>query len=162
MTAETVLGNIAENWPEARSAQSRAVVLAFRYSTLLRVNAEGALAPFELSFSAFEILAALRASPPPHALYPSALYDVLLLSSGGVTKLLKGLEDRGLVTRPANRGEDRRRRPIALTAKGRDLAEKAMAAVQAADAARATLTDTEFDRLSRLLEKALKGLEGAA
>lgn len=146
-----------ENWPEAATRQGAWVIMVQRLAALLQANARAALTPLELGFTEFEILAALRSSPPPHELVPSALYGAILISSGGLTKALKALETRGLIVRPLRPG-DRRRRPIALTAEGRVLAEAAMRAVQRADSDRlqhAKLTKAEYagfvDTLSRAL-----------
>ena len=57
----------------------------------------------------------------------------MLISSGGLTKLLKGVQRRGLIARPPS-DADHRSRPIALTPEGQVLAERAMAVVQAAEA----------------------------
>ncbi|MGK9063748.1 MarR family winged helix-turn-helix transcriptional regulator [Stutzerimonas chloritidismutans] len=103
-----------------------------RLARLLERIAAEALAPLDLTPASFEVLAALRVQPAPHQLTPTDLYEAMLISSGGLTKLVKTLERRGLVTRPFS-DDDRRSRPIALTAEGRALAEHAMLAVQTAE-----------------------------
>ena len=44
----------------------------------------------------------LRSVPSPYELTPTELYDAVLLSSGGMTKVLRRLETRGLVSRGEN------------------------------------------------------------
>lgn len=88
MTAENTLGNMRENWPEAVSPQSGCVIMIQRLAALSRKNARAALASYGLGFIELEILAALRPSPSPHKLLPSALYKAPLISSGGLTKAL--------------------------------------------------------------------------
>jgi DNA-binding MarR family transcriptional regulator len=152
-----------ENWPEAVTPQSECAIKAQRLAALLQDWAQQSLAPFGLGFTEFEMLCALRAHPAPHRMLPSALYDALLISSGGLTKVLKGLEARGLVSRPAPCG-DRRCRPVALTGDGRALVEAAMAEVQRADEARLRdtgLTGADYAALARLLGATLRGLEPA-
>jgi DNA-binding MarR family transcriptional regulator len=162
MNTRRTLANLRANWPAVVTPQTACIIAIQRAAALLQANARMALSPFGLSFTEFEILAALRSSPPPHELIPTALYDALLISSGGLTKVLKALENRGLIARPARPG-DRRRRPIALTAAGRNLAETAMAAMQAKDARAlppTQLSDKDSARLAALLDQVLDGLEG--
>lgn len=130
---EDTVERMHRNWPEASADQARRVMVLTRQARLIQDAAQAALQPFGLTRSEFELLAALRSHAPPHRLTPSDLYDAMLMSSGGMTKLLKGLEARGFVSRPAGEG-DRRSRPIELTQAGRALVERAMPAVQAAEA----------------------------
>ena len=132
-TIEATVERMRRNWPEASADQAGRVMALTRNARLIQDADQAALQAFGLIRSEFELLAALRSHAPPHRLTPSDLYDAMLMSSGGMTKLLKGLEARGLVSRPAGDG-DRRSRPIELTQTGRDLVERAMPAVQAAEA----------------------------
>ena len=134
MSTEKTLNNIRANWPEAGSSQMECLLLVQRVARLLRENAQGTLGPLKLSFTEFEVLAALRASPPPHQLLPTELYDAMLISSGGLTKVLKYLEERGLISRPHHKG-DKRQRPVALLAKGRRMAERGLASIIESDEA---------------------------
>ena len=127
------LERMRRHWPRASAAQAGTVIAVQRLSRLLHRAATRALAPLGLTPAEFECLAALRAHAPPHRLTPSDLYGSMLMSSGGLTKLLRGLEARGLVLRPPSAG-DGRSRPVELSPEGRALAERAMAAVQAAEA----------------------------
>ena len=87
---------------------------------------------FGLTTTEFELLATLRFAPYPHQLTPSKIYDALLMSSGGLTKVLKSLEDRELIFRSDCKA-DRRSRPIQLSDAGKRLIEEVMPAVQAKD-----------------------------
>lgn len=123
---------LERNWPEAATTEMRISVMTQRLARFLQAQARTVLPQFELSFTEFEILAALRGAPEP-VLTPSQLYDAALLSSGGTTKVLKNLEARGLIDRPASTG-DARSRPVQLTRLGRKTIEQAMTALQSADA----------------------------
>ena len=57
------------------------------------------LEPFEISPSEYDVLAALRRAGSPYRLNPKALTQRLDRSSGGMAKLLKGLEVGGYVQR---------------------------------------------------------------
>ncbi|WP_157961788.1 MarR family winged helix-turn-helix transcriptional regulator [Acuticoccus kandeliae] len=153
----TLLARVGENWPEAATPEMALSLLVQRLARLLQELATDCLAPFGLSVTEFEVLAALRTHPAPHRLTPSRLYEATLLSSGGLTKVLKGLEAEGLVGRPAADG-DGRSRPVELTEAGRERVEAAMAAVQAAEApllVGAMAAPADADRLQSLLGRAL-------
>jgi len=85
------------------------------------------------------------------------------MSSGGLTKVLHGLERRGLITRVEGKA-DRRNKPVRLTAKGRALAERAMSNVL--DSSRrlimSGLSESEVQRMTSLLRKLLAVLEDPA
>jgi DNA-binding MarR family transcriptional regulator len=159
-TADDLLKARAVNWPEAVSPITRLMVRVFRFSTLVRDNAARRVAAHDLSFTEFEVLVTLRSAPPPHELAPTDLYTAVLITSGGLTKVLYALENRKLVTRGEG-GADRRSKPVRLTAKGRVLAERVMADVMHSDAelVASGLSDAEVERLTRLLCKLLARLE---
>ena len=128
-----VFRRVGDNWPDMMTPQLALAVMVQRLARLAQDMTRDTLAPFGLSVTEFEVLAALRSHPRPHRVMPSQLYDAVLISSGGLTKVLKGLEARPLIERPMAEG-DGRLRPIELTAAGRGAVEQAMRAVQAVDA----------------------------
>jgi DNA-binding MarR family transcriptional regulator len=85
------------------------------------------LARFGLSISEFNALSALRRTGNPYALSPTELSRALLLSSGGLTKLLERLESRGLIARSPDLS-DGRGVVVKLTADGYSTQETAMQA----------------------------------
>jgi DNA-binding MarR family transcriptional regulator len=92
------------------------------------------LKPFDLTHVQFVLLAALtylQASGPvtQKALAGMAATDPMMTS-----QVLRTLEGRGLVHRPAH-PTDRRARAVAATEAGRELANRAVVAVEACDAA---------------------------
>ena len=160
LTAHDLLQSQTRDWPEAVSPVMRLMVMLFRLSDLALANAKAAIAAHGLRFSEFEALVTLRGAPPPHELAPTDLYGALLISSGGLTKVLASLQRRKLVSRPAA-GDDKRSRPVRLTIKGRDLAQRAMADVARVDGefiARG-LAPADVERLAALLEKQLAAVE---
>ncbi|MBI5785953.1 MAG: MarR family transcriptional regulator [Rhodocyclales bacterium] len=102
----------------------------------------------------FDVLAALRRSPPPRELTPSDIQSLLFITSGGLTKVMAKLETRGLVSRQRH-AADQRVRPVKLTARGKRLVEQAMAELMAdsASAIRAALTAREIAALTATLAK---------
>jgi len=128
----TTIEMMRTNWPEASADRAAVVISVHRMARLLQRTAQDALQSVDLNPSEFELLSALRTRSPPHRLTPSDLYTAMLMSSGGLTKLLKGLEVRGLVLRPQSAG-DGRSRPIELSEEGRIRVEAAMKIVQGAE-----------------------------
>ncbi|MDD2974061.1 winged helix DNA-binding protein [Aliarcobacter cryaerophilus] len=72
---------------------------------------------YDLLHSDIDVLAALYFSNENHSLSPTELYDATIFSSGGMTKVLKKLEDREFITRDVSK-EDKRKTFVTLTKKG--------------------------------------------
>lgn len=107
-----------------------------------------------LSPAEFDVLATLRNAPPPYELTPSQLHDSLLITSGGLSKVMGQLEAKDCVIR-SRQQFDQRIKPIKLTATGRRLVEKAMTelALVSTTWVRRALEPDEIDRLTALLRK---------
>jgi DNA-binding MarR family transcriptional regulator len=80
-----------------------------------------------LTYTEFDVLAALHRAGPPHRLKPSELTRALFLTSGGTSNVLQRLAASGHVEREDNPG-DARSRWVQLTDKGRELARTALEA----------------------------------
>lgn len=65
----------------------------------------------------FDVLATLRNAKTPHELTPGQIQDRVLLTSGGLTKVIHLLEEKGYVERLVSR-EDNRIKPVRLTSAG--------------------------------------------
>lgn len=109
-------------WPETTTGSSLIAPAIYRLHEHLHRLATSLFTSFGLQNSEFEVLCALRNSPPPHQMTPTELYRKLLVSSGGMTKIMVRLEDKGWVARPPN-PEDARSRGVALTKEGKILIE---------------------------------------
>ena len=153
------------HWPEAVTPVAQLMMRVFRVGGLMVDNVRRLAAEHGLTLTEFEVLVTLRGVAPPHELAPTDLYGAILISSGGLTKVLHALQDRKLITRGSSR-TDRRSKPVRLTAKGRALAERAMAGVLRSDAdlIGRGLSKAEIAQLTALLRKLLATLEpvGAA
>jgi DNA-binding MarR family transcriptional regulator len=96
-----------------------------RLAQLLDREIEPVFAEHGLTGGEFAVLAALRRAGAPYELTPAGLAKSLMVTSGGMTKRLTALEQRGLITRkPA--AADRRSLPVTLTAAGKNLVEAVM------------------------------------
>ena len=112
------------------------------------------LEKFALSAVEFDVLATLRNAPAPHQMTPSMIQDAVVISSGGLTKVLLQLETRALVTR-RQLADDLRIKPVCLTAAGAALVEQAMAETVADTGhwLRQRLDAAEIGQLTALLAK---------
>jgi DNA-binding MarR family transcriptional regulator len=159
-TAEESLARIKKTWPKTFTPTVEVILRIYRLNDLARANTRRQTSRHGLSLTDIDVLAALRRAPPPHELSPTELYSAVLISSGGLTKVLHGLESRGLISRVAD-DKDRRSRRVRLTPAGRALAERAVAAVQASGEAlfSRALSTAEMQRLAGLLRKLLLSVE---
>ena len=78
---------------------------------------------YDLLHSHIDVLASLYFDG--NSLSPTDLYDAIVFSSGGMTKVLKKLEERNLIKREAS-SNDKRSMLISLTQEGKDLIENCM------------------------------------
>ena len=83
------------------------------------------LAKHRLKYPAFAVLATLRVEGAPYRMSPKALLDVLILTSGGLSNLLRRLEKAGLIRRRSD-DIDGRGVIVELTEQGRRVVEPAM------------------------------------
>lgn len=146
-------------WSEGIDLDVAALVLTLHRAqeTVLAFNrniwSQHGLTPAE-----FDVLATLRRSPPPRELTPSDIQRLMVITSGGLTKVMGRLEARGLVSRMHD-SADRRVRPVKLTAAGKRLVEKAMTQLDREMAAsiRSTFSAREIaaltDTLARLASR---------
>ncbi len=110
-------------YPELDTRTFPPMVRLARLSVLIESFQQAVLSPFELSSGDYGVLAALRRAGGPYSLSPSKLYSRLDRSSGGLTKNLKRLEERGLVKRVSD-PSDGRGSVVSLTRAGLDLQER--------------------------------------
>jgi DNA-binding MarR family transcriptional regulator len=83
------------------------------------------LARHKLKYPAYAVLATLRVEGTPYRMSPKALLDSLILTSGGLSNLLRRLEKAGHIRRLAD-DTDGRGVIVELTAQGRRVVEPAM------------------------------------
>jgi len=130
-----------------------------RLSTTIVRRAEAWLQPLGLTFESFSVIVTLRRCGPPYELNPTALYRDSLLSSGAITNRIDRVESAGLVKRRPD-PDDRRGVIVQLTAKGRALADRAIALHFAGmTAALNGLEPAERKQLTALLAKVLALVE---
>lgn len=96
-----------------------------RIFTLQRRQQERVHKPYGLTHAAFDMLANLRRSGPPHRKTASNLADSSMISTGGVTFRMDGLETDGLVRRVRD-SKDRRVVSAELTEHGLRIIDEAI------------------------------------
>ncbi len=159
-TSEELLHLFKENWPEGYSSSEE--VMLRLYHTALRHTEEMQrfLIQFGLSTAEFVTLRVLRREPAPHVMTPSALHETLVMSPGGITKVLKQLEAKGFVSRMSDHA-DKRRYLVQLTPAGKAKITKVQQAVRQFDGELlgGVLGERDQERLAQLLRKLLVSLE---
>ena len=107
-----------------------------------------------VSMAEFDVLATLRNAPAPHEMTPKELQDEVVITSGGLTKVMFQLESRDLVQR-LQRELDLRIKPVRLTSKGKTVIEKSMAEMVATTGSwiRESLDAGQIKQLTALLGK---------
>jgi DNA-binding MarR family transcriptional regulator len=120
---------------------------------------DATFARFELNVGEFDVLATLRRSGSPYHLTPTELFRDLMLSSGAMTNRLDRLEQAGLIARLPD-PSDRRGTLVALTTRGQELVDAAVAAHLANEQhLLEALSLDEREQLAQLLRKLLRSLE---
>jgi DNA-binding MarR family transcriptional regulator len=157
---------VIEQWKAETPALDRSAFAVIgrisRLADLLAPELDLVFADYGVTGGEFDVLAALRRAGSPYRLTPTSLRKALLLSSGGMTKRLAGLESRGLIRREGDAG-DRRLRAVTLTADGRDLVDAVLPEHIANEERLLRDLDAEEQReLARLLEKLAVALHDTA
>ena len=112
-----------ENWPDIDVNLAMAVLNLGRASSQFNLLVESVCEQFDLSVFELEVLVLLRSFPYPHRLTPSLLSSSLMVSSGGLTKVLIKLESKNYIIRDAN-PTDKRSKIVRLTELGVEFIEK--------------------------------------
>ncbi|WP_172292041.1 MarR family winged helix-turn-helix transcriptional regulator [Pseudoruegeria sp. HB172150] len=160
-TAEGLIRRKRSTWPAASTHAGNLVIRLFRMRDLIHDSSRREVKErFGLTRAEFEVVVTLRTLPPPHALTPTELRQSMLITPGGLTKVMRNLDANGLVRRRPSE-HDRRSSLIELTEEGVALAEQVLplALDNYARHIAQGLTPKESERLSELLAKALRSLE---
>ncbi|MBL8489713.1 MAG: MarR family transcriptional regulator [Rhodocyclaceae bacterium] len=115
------------NWPETFDPDGMGLAFALYGARDAAVaKARAVWEDHGLTAAGFDVLATLRRAPPPREMTPGRIQASLLITSGGLTKVLAQLAALGLVSRNAGSG-DQRVKPVRLTGRGARVIEAAMA-----------------------------------
>ncbi|WP_417358289.1 MarR family winged helix-turn-helix transcriptional regulator [Gallaecimonas pentaromativorans] len=150
--------NWQNHWPQACDKAGELVAALYRLQEYFAELDGAVFARFSLQPAEFEVLATLRSVGGEHCLSPTELYRLMLVSSGGMTKILLRMEDKALISRPANPDDGRSKR-VKLTDKGLALVESCNQALLAAEAQSCASLGRHLPALSRQLQDWLGKLE---
>lgn len=133
-----------------------------RASQLVGAEIGRTFAEHGLDRAAFDVLATLRRSGPPHRLTPTALMRATMVTSGAITQRVDRLETRGLVTRAPSES-DGRGTYVALTDDGLALIDRVLPDHLATEErVLATLSPAERKSLADTLRRLLESLGDGA
>jgi DNA-binding MarR family transcriptional regulator len=115
-----------------------------------------------LTLGSYGVLACLRRQGEPYAMSPTAIFQALSLSSGGVSNLLEKMEKDRLVKRSPD-PNDRRGVLVKLTTRGQVIADEAAAIENEAEQDFISdISDAELGAMNAILRRVLIQLDGAA
>ena len=105
----------------------------------------------------FDVLATLRCAEAPHELIPGQLQERVLITSGGLTKVIHLLEEKGFVERSVAK-KDNRVKPVRLTAKGNRFVGKVLRELvdMTRTWMRSSLTESEILQATQALFKVME------
>lgn len=142
-------------WDTSLDPEIVPLFLSLQWAKALSLEAmHKPLSKFGFTPAELDVLATLRNAPPPHRMTPSQIHDEVVITSGGLTKVMLQLEAKGLVSRSLSDG-DQRVKPVSLTADGAQRIEQAMVEIVAESRRwiRARLEPDEVAALTGLLNK---------
>ena len=149
----------ARELPDLDTSPMAVIGRARRITLRLRPGIEAVFARHGLDAGEFDVISTLLRSGEPWRLTPTALYQTLMISSGGLTARLNRLEAAGLIRRREAQ-EDRRSLLVELTETGRAKAEAAFREDMALERRLLDgLNATEQAELARLLTRLALSLE---
>ncbi len=154
LNVEDLIINSRNNWPQDNMSAGETAARLIRASDMMLSGCHKFIEHLQLTPAEFDTLATLRKMGAPYKLTPSGLCKANLLSSGGLSKILNHLEQKGLISRQAH-DSDKRSRIIALSDAGRALIEESMSMVLNEHEQKLTAIYTAAERkeLNRLLRK---------
>lgn len=149
----------ARELPDLDTSPMAVIGRARRITLRLRPGIEAVFARHGLDAGEFDVISTLLRSGEPWRLTPTALYQTLMIFSGGLTARLNRLEAAGLIRRREAQ-EDRRSLLVELTETGRAKAEAAFREDMALERRLLDGLDaTEQAELARLLTRLALSLE---
>ena len=152
---DTVLAQWQRERPDLDVSPMGVISRITRSANYLTRGLQGNFAAFQLHSGKFDVLATLRRAGPPYSLNPTDLFNMLMLSSGGMTSRLDRLERAGLIKRDPD-PEDRRGTLVSLTSHGLELVDRVLPAHIATERRLLnSLTVEEQQTLALLLRKLL-------
>jgi DNA-binding MarR family transcriptional regulator len=120
---------VLEQWaaerPDLDAAPMGVIGRIQRLSRIFETELSRVFSAHQLDRAAFDVLATLRRSKPPHRLTPAELMRASMVTSGAIAQRLDRLEQRRLITRSRS-PLDGRSVDVTLTEEGRAVIDRAL------------------------------------
>lgn len=147
--------------PELADTANMVMPLHLFYKNMMQEVVKILEDKYELSKSELELLVTLATTKDnTGTLAPTKLYESLVFSSGGMTKLLKKLEEKNYINRLDN-PKDKRSKLVRITPVAKEITKLAINDVMLLESRYfACLTDDEKSNLFAVLEKLALNLKG--
>ncbi|WP_394203023.1 MarR family winged helix-turn-helix transcriptional regulator [Shewanella waksmanii] len=150
---EDILQLNEANWPECAQTSYPALLRLTQVNNIFIQIIKECVESFGIQSSDFNLLCCLRRNPAPHTLSPTDLYQSMLFSSGGLTKVLTRLQQQGYISRLDN-PDDKRSKLVVLTDEGKSLVETIMPVLhQREKQMLASLSASDLQQLDGMMQR---------
>jgi DNA-binding MarR family transcriptional regulator len=150
------LDNFYDNVTEENRVMALGVPLALLRKYIFNKNNQALQAKYDLTLSEGDVLFSLYFNGK--VLSPTNLYKATILTSGGMTKILKKLQDKKLISRVAS-NKDKRSMLVNIEPKGEQLIESSLKDIIEMDnKVFSVLEEEEKNTLEHLLKKLVYSL----
>ena len=150
---EDILTLNQANWPECAATSFPALLRLTQVNNIFIQIIKDCVESYDLQSADFNLLSCLRRNPEPYVLSPTELYQSMLFSSGGLTKVLNRLQKMELIERLDN-PEDKRSKLVKLSSKGKTLVEEIMPVLHKHEKRMLeTITPEELELLDQLMQR---------
>jgi DNA-binding MarR family transcriptional regulator len=150
------LDNFYDNVTEENRVMALRVPLALLHKYIFNKNNQALQAKYDLTLSEGDVLFSLYFNGK--VLSPTNLYKATILTSGGMTKILKKLQDKKLISRVAS-NKDKRSMLVNIEPKGEQLIESSLKDIIEMDnKVFSVLEEEEKNTLEHLLKKLVYSL----
>jgi DNA-binding MarR family transcriptional regulator len=150
------LDNFYDNVTEENRVMALGVPLALLRKYIFNKNNQALQAKYDLTLSEGDVLFSLYFNDK--VLSPTNLYKATILTSGGMTKILKKLQDKKLISRVAS-NKDKRSMLVNIEPKGEQLIESSLKdIIEMNNKVFSVLEEEEKNTLEHLLKKLVYSL----
>jgi DNA-binding MarR family transcriptional regulator len=150
------LDNFYDNVTEENRVMALGVPLALLRKYIFNKNNQALQAKYDLTLSEGDVLFSLYFNGK--VLSPTNLYKATILTSGGMTKILKKLQDKKLISRVAS-NKDKRSMLVNIEPKGEQLIESSLKdIIEMNNKVFSVLEEEEKNTLEHLLKKLVYSL----
>lgn len=148
------------DWDAMNNITVRTVLALFRCRNDIWETDHRVVEQHGLTWAQFLTLVVLRDAPKPRRALPTQLYEIVQITSGGMTKVLSELEVKGHITRVTN-PDDRRGQYAQITGDGCGKVEEIVGELQSVneDIFSNALSSSEMETLFALLGKLSSSLD---